>query len=78
MTTNPDVSPYSLVSFHRKQAFFWSEKFLTNGGELLVKVLLTLNGLFYRAAPRLKERIEQLGAEFAFFKNSRRLSAFHK
>ncbi|RCK13128.1 hypothetical protein DT075_01485 [Bacillus licheniformis] len=42
-----------------------------NGGELLVKVLLTLNGLFYRAAPRLRERVERLGAEFAFLDSNR-------
>lgn len=38
---------------------------------LLVKVLLTLNGLFYRAAPRLRERVERLGAEFAFLDSNR-------
>ena len=37
----------------------------------MVKVLLTLNGLFYRAAPLLKERVERLGAEFAFLDSNR-------
>lgn len=37
----------------------------------MVKVLLTLNGLFYRAAPRLRERVERLGAEFAFLDSNR-------
>ncbi len=36
----------------------------------MVKVLLTLNGLFYRAAP-LKEKVERLGAEFAFLDSNR-------
>lgn len=47
------------------------QTFLTNGGVLLVKVLLTLNGLFYRAAPLLKEKVERLGAEFAFLDSNR-------
>ncbi|WP_261794675.1 Rossmann-fold NAD(P)-binding domain-containing protein [Bacillus paralicheniformis] len=34
-------------------------------------MLLTLNGLFYRAAPLLKERVERLGAEFAFLDSNR-------
>jgi len=47
------------------------QKFLTNGGALLVKVLLTLNRLFYRAAPRLRERVERLGFEFTFMDSNR-------
>ncbi|MEC1456104.1 hypothetical protein P9D79_09690 [Bacillus haynesii] len=34
-------------------------------------MLLTLNGLFYRAAPRLRERVERLGAKFTFMDSNR-------
>ncbi|MDP4124862.1 MAG: hypothetical protein Q8917_17460 [Bacillota bacterium] len=37
----------------------------------MVKVLLTLNGLFYRAAPRLRERVERLGADIAILDSIR-------